>query len=179
MTINKTMINNYLNKKYEEALQKIENEFNNQKKAMVDEILKDERISVQLKDIASNYIVINDAVNELRGGLRDYYYDEHANLKLFGSYLYHDMEFDDLVIYFAEKYYECTEDYYTKQNMKRQMDKNVRHQYENLRENIKQLKANKALEYLKELGFDVSNLEYKKVDNYLAHNIDVKYLLLG
>ena len=60
------------------------------------------------------------------------------------------------------------------------MRKEINRNYENLIFNVKNMKnAKLACEYLKEVGFDVSNIEVKeKVCTSLAANIDTTYLFI-
>ena len=62
----------------------------------------------------------------------------------------------------------------------RTMRKEINRNYENLIFNVKNMKnAKLACEYLKEVGFDVSNIEVKeKVCTSLAANIDTTYLFI-
>lgn len=181
MAVNKTMINTFLTKQRGNALQVVDNQFAAQVNAEVENILNDKesKLYKALNAVAVAISVYHNAYEDISDGLK--VYREDSSFRFCSAWITKDSysSNEELMSILARTYYENTNGYVIKSNARYKMRGEVNAQYDNVEQNVKRLKAPKAVEYLAELGFDVSDLNEEKTENFLAVPVEVKYLLIN
>jgi hypothetical protein len=181
MAVNKTMINTFMTKQRGNALQVVDNQFAAQVNAEVENILNDKesKLYKALSAVAAAVSVYHNAYEDISGGLKVYHKD--SSFRFCNTWITKDSygSNEELMNILAQTYYENTNEYVVKSNARHKMRTEVNAQYDNVEQNVKRLKAPKAVEYLAELGFDVSSLNEEKTENFLAVPVEIKYLLIN
>lgn len=181
MAVNKTMINEFLNKQRQNALDAVDAQFKAQIKAIEESILSDKESDLykSLDKIADAVIIYHKEFENIKNTFINYYHDDtfRFSRSYIASESYSSKE--ELMMVLAELYYTMTDDYRLKSDSKFKMRKEVNAQYDNVSINMKKLKAPKAVEYLEELGFNTEDLKEEKKESFLTVPVETKYLLIN
>jgi hypothetical protein len=109
--------------------------------------------------------------NSMHNRLKLHYYNDEYVRRYHSS--------PDLVYYFAEAFWRTTDEYDKWRELRDNLSQEVRKEYNTILDNLKIMTAKKGLEYLAELGFNVSCFDDKEAKPCnIAVPVDTKKLLL-
>lgn len=180
----KSELYSFIERKKGEALRIVENKMNEQYDQNIKALLDNVILKPKFETLISCYDTIiktegeiGEFLNSKSTGIRS----KHSGLRFRyanSNYIRNYHGSPDLMYYFAEEFWRTTTEFDKWQELKWKLEDEVRTEYNTILNNLKIMTAKKGLDYLAELGFNVSCFEDKEKPCNVAVPVDTKKLLL-
>lgn len=181
----KTELYSFIERKKDAALRIVSNKMKEQYDDNIKALLANTDFKAKLETLVSCYDTIiktEGEIDTLIGSMSNEYSGCHSSLKFHrgnSDYLRNYHGSPDLLWYFTEAFWTTTDEYHKFTVMRDKLYQEVRKEYNTILDNLKIMTAKKGLEYLAELGFNVSCFDAKEAKPCnIAVPVDTKKLLL-
>ena len=180
----KTELYSFIERKRDEAVQVIKNKMKEQYNSNIMALIANEEFKTKIETLVSCYetvIEIEKEIDEQIGSKSDSYEGEYRyfrfslNSKDYVRSMYGNL---DAVFTLAEAFWATTKEYSQWIDLRYQLINEVKTEYNTILSNLKIMTAKKGLDYLAELGFNVSCLEDNEKPCNVAVPVNTKKLLL-